>query len=68
LQHIDQAVNDVEAHLIGNECDEQNVDSFSKEELLPMNHVEYRRMVVEAQNMVDETKDKHKGKSVETIV
>jgi hypothetical protein len=26
-----------------------------------MNHVEYRRMVVEAQTMVDEDKDKQKG-------
>jgi hypothetical protein len=33
-----------------------------------MNHVEYRKMVVETQNMVDETKDRHKGKSVEIVI
>ncbi len=44
------------------------VDSFSNKELPPMNHVEYKRMVVEAQNMVDEAKDSHKSKSVEIVV
>jgi hypothetical protein len=29
--------------------------------------MEYRRMVVEAQTMEDETKDKQKGKNVETM-
>jgi len=30
-----------------------------------MNQMEYRRMVVEAQTMVDETRNKQKGKNVE---
>jgi hypothetical protein len=34
LQHIDQEINDVEAHLARSECDGQSVDFFSKEELL----------------------------------
>jgi hypothetical protein len=32
-----------------------------------MNHMEYKRMVVKVQTMVDEAKDKQKGKSVETM-
>jgi hypothetical protein len=68
LQHINQKTNDDEAHLARNESDGQNVDSFSNKELPPMNLVEYIRMVVEVQNMVDEAKGSHKNKSVETVV
>ncbi len=32
-----------------------------------MNHMEYRKMVVEAQTMVDEARNRAKGKSVETM-
>ncbi len=32
-----------------------------------MNHMEYQKMVVEAQTMVDEARNKQKGKSVETM-
>jgi len=32
-----------------------------------MNHVEYKRMVVETQTMVVEAKNKQKGKSVEIM-
>jgi hypothetical protein len=54
LQHIRQEVNDAEEHHAGNECGGQSIDSLSKEGLLPMNHMEYKKMVVEAQTMVDE--------------
>jgi len=67
LQHTRQEVNDVEEHHVGSECGGQNTDSLSEEGLLPMNHIEYRKMVLEAQTMVDEAKNKHKGKSVETM-
>jgi hypothetical protein len=67
LQHIDQEINDVEVHHVGSECGGQSTYSFSEEKLPPMNHMEYRRMVVEAQTMEDETKDKQKGKNVETM-
>jgi hypothetical protein len=46
LQHIDQEINDVEVHHVGNECGAQSTYSFSEEKLPPMNHMEYRRMVV----------------------
>jgi hypothetical protein len=32
-----------------------------------MNHIECRKLVLEAQTMVDEAKNRHKGKSVETM-
>jgi hypothetical protein len=67
LQHIDQEINDVKLHHVGNECGGQSIDSFSKEELYPMNHVEYKRMVVETQTMVVEAKDRQKGKNVEIM-
>ncbi len=66
LQHTNQEINDVEVHA-GSECGGQNTNSFSKEELFPMNHMEHRRMVVGAQTMVDETRDIQKGKNVETM-
>jgi len=47
LQHTEQEVNDAEKHHARSECGGQN--TFSKEGLPPMNHVEYRRMVVEVQ-------------------
>jgi hypothetical protein len=47
------------------ECGGQSTDSPSKEGLLQMDQMEYRRMVVEVQTMVDETKNRQKGKSVE---
>ncbi len=54
-------------HHVESECGGQNINSFSEEELSPMNHMEYIKMVVEAQTTVDEAKDKQKGKSVETM-
>ncbi len=65
LQHIRQVVNDTEEHHIMGECGGQNIDSPSKEGLPQMEKMEYRRMVVEIQTMVDEAKNKQKGKSVE---
>jgi hypothetical protein len=47
------------------ECGGQSTDSPSKEGLLQMDQMEYRRMVVEVQTMVDETRNRQKGKSVE---
>jgi hypothetical protein len=47
------------------ECGGQSTDSPSKEGLLQMDQMEYIRMVVEVQTMVDETKNRQKGKSVE---
>ncbi len=41
-------------HHVGSECGGQSTDSFSEEELRLMNHMEYKRMVVEVQTMVDE--------------
>ncbi len=67
LQHTKQEVNDVEEHHVGSECGGQSTYSLSEEGLLPMNHIEYRKMVLEAQTMVDEARNKHKGKSVETM-
>ncbi len=67
LQHTKQEINDVEVHHAGSECGGQSIDSFLEEELPPMNHMEYRRMVVEVQTMVDEARDRLKGKSVETM-
>ncbi len=67
LQHIGQEVNDVEGHHAGSECGGQSTYSILEKGLPPMNHMEYKKMVVEAQTMVDETKNKQKGKSVETM-
>jgi hypothetical protein len=67
LQHTDQEINDVEVHRAESECGGQITNSFSKEELLPMNHMEYKRMVVEAPTIVNEAMDIHKGKSVEIM-
>jgi hypothetical protein len=54
LQHSEQEVNDVEEHHAQSECGRQNTNSHSEEGLPPMNHMECRKMVVEAQTMVDE--------------
>jgi hypothetical protein len=67
LQHTDQEINDAEVHHAESECGGQGTNSFSKEELPPMNHMEYKRMVVETQTMVDEARDKQKDKSVEIM-
>jgi len=67
LQHIRQVVNDVEEHQVGSECGGQSAYSPSKEGLFQMNQMEYRRMVFEAQTMLDETKNRLKGKSVEIV-
>jgi hypothetical protein len=58
LQHIEQEVNDAKVHHVGSECGGQSVDSFSEEKLLPMNHMEYKKMVVEAQTMVNEARNR----------
>ncbi len=67
LQHIDQEINDVEVHHARSECGGQSTNSFSKEILPLMNHMECKRMIVEVQTTIDETRDKQKGKNVETI-
>jgi hypothetical protein len=67
LQHTDQEINDAEVQHVENECGGQSTNSFSEEKLPPMNHMEYRRMVVEAQTMVNEAKDRQNDKSVETM-
>ncbi len=66
LQHIRQSVDNVGEHHTIDECDEKNTDSPSEEGLPQMDQMEYRRMVVEVQIMVDAIKNKHKSKSVET--
>jgi len=48
------------------ECGGQSTYSPSKEGLLQMDQMEYKRIVVEVQTMVDEAKNRQKGKSVET--
>jgi hypothetical protein len=67
LQHTKQEINDAKEHHARSECGGQNTNSLSKEGLPPMNHMEYKRMVVEAQTIVDEIRNKQKGKSVETM-
>jgi hypothetical protein len=57
LQHTEQEVNDVEEHHVASECGGQSTYSLSKGGLPPMNHMEYKKMVVEAQTMVDEAKN-----------
>jgi hypothetical protein len=47
------------------ECGGQKTYSLSENKLPPINHMEYIRMVVETQTMVDEAKNKQKDKSVE---
>jgi hypothetical protein len=66
LQHIGQVEDNAEEHHARSECGGQNTDSFL-EGLPQMNHMEYKRMVVEAQTMVDEARNKQKGKNVETV-
>jgi hypothetical protein len=58
LQHTEQEVNDAEVHHVGSECGGQSTNSFSKEKLPPINHMDYRKMVIEVQTMVDETRNK----------
>ncbi len=67
LQHTEQKLNDAEEHHVGSGCGGQSTYSLSEEGLLPMNHMEYKRMVVEVQTMVDEAKNRQKGKSVEKM-
>jgi hypothetical protein len=67
LQHVGQVVDDAEEHHTGSECCGQNTYSPSKEGLPQMNQMEYKKMVVEAQTMVDEAKNRLKGKSVEIV-
>jgi hypothetical protein len=57
LQHIGQAIDDAEAHHIIGECGGKNTYSPSIEGLLQMDKMEYKRMVVEVQTMVDEAKN-----------
>jgi len=66
LQPTRQAKSDVEEHhLVGN-CGGLSTNSPLKEGLSRMDEMDYRSMVVEAQIVVDATKNKQKGKSVET--
>jgi hypothetical protein len=58
LQHTKQEVNDAEEHNVGSECGGQNTNSLSKEGLPLMNHMEYKKMVIEVQTMVDEARNK----------
>ncbi len=58
LQHTKQEINDVEEHHVGSECGRQSTYSLLEEGLPPMNHMEYRKMVVEAQTMGDEARNK----------
>ncbi len=66
LQHIEQKVNGGRTHA-RNECGKQSTNSFSEEGLPPMNHMEYKKMVIEVQTIVDEAKNKQKGKIVEIV-
>jgi hypothetical protein len=63
LQHVGQVVVDVKEHHTGSECGGQSTYSPSKEGPSQMNQMEYKKMVVEAQTMVDEAKNRLKGKS-----
>jgi hypothetical protein len=58
LQHTGQAINDVKEHHVGSECGGQNTYSLLEEGLPQMNHMEYKKMVVEAQTMVDESRNR----------
>jgi hypothetical protein len=58
VQHIGQAVDDVEEHHTISECGGQSIDSPSKEGMPQMDQMEYKKMVVEAQIMVDEAKNR----------
>jgi hypothetical protein len=40
---------------------------LSKEKFPPMNNVEYRKMVIEMQTMVDDAKDRPKNKGIEKV-
>jgi hypothetical protein len=66
LQHIGQVEDHAEEHHARSECGGQNTYSLS-EGLPQMNHMEYKRMVVEVQTMVDEARNREKGKSAETV-
>jgi hypothetical protein len=65
LQPIEQAENDVEEHHLVDDYGGLNTDSPSEEGLPYVDQMDCKRMVVEAQNMVDAAKSKQKGKSVE---
>jgi hypothetical protein len=58
LQHTGQAIDDAKEHHIVGECGGQSTDSPSEKGLPQMDQMEYKRMVVEAQTMVDETRNR----------
>ncbi len=66
LQPTGQAKDDVEEHHLVGDCGGPSTNSPSEEGLPHMDQMDYRRMVVEVQIMVDTTKNRQKGKSVET--
>ncbi len=65
LQPAGQAKDDVEEHHLVGDCGGASTNSPSQEGLLYVDQMDYRRMVVEAQIMVDAAKNKQKGKNVE---
>jgi hypothetical protein len=65
LQPTGQVEDDVEEHHLVGYCGGPSTDSLSEEGLPYVYQMDCRRMVVEAQIMVDATKNKHKRKSVE---
>jgi len=65
LQPAGQVGKDIEEHQLVGDCGGPSTDSPSEEGLLYVDQMDCRRMVVEVQIMVDATKNKHKGKSLE---
>jgi hypothetical protein len=65
LQPAGQVGKDIEEHHLVGDCGGPSTNSPSEEGLPYVDQMDCRRMVVEAQIMVDATKNKHKGKSVE---
>jgi hypothetical protein len=65
LQFAGQTEHAVEEHRLVGDCGGPSTDSPLKEGLPYVDQIDYRRMVVKAQIMVDAAKNKHNGKSVE---
>jgi hypothetical protein len=65
LQPVGQAEDDVEEHHLVGDCGGPSTNSSLEEGLPYVDQMDYIRMVVEAQIMMDVAKNKQKGKSVE---
>jgi hypothetical protein len=65
LQPVGQVEDDVEEHHLVGDYGGPSTDSPLEEGLPYVDQMDYKRMVVEGQIMVDATKNKQKGKSME---